>query len=279
MAYSDQIGISSPVFGLNSGIAYTGQATTNGLALSANEWFKVNEDSAPTDPCPDAQPIIPAGKFILFTLASHGRLVLICLILFAAVGANGQTITLSIPAEFNPRQVRIITKPRSDYSAATDIPKAWSLTAPGICPVYETDALLSTPMLNKFALGRKDYLDGFKIWPEAQGVTVDSDIYIDMWHDSDRCHVIKFQDSTKFALPYGETYNAYMAQAYPVSNEYSVFRNIVQFPKYVVTVDSCSKCTLEVDFILIIVSHSLVCSQDVIGVVFTTDTSKTLSLL
>jgi hypothetical protein len=156
-------------------------------------------------------------------------------------------------------QVRILTQPRVGYSAATDHIKVFhaeddpststkasksssssrkssSATAGGTSTddgdCIDEGALLEGDDVptEYWECCKISSLEGFKVWPEKQDVTVGNSFYVDYkYTGGSSCGKVEEHASYPTLMSAG-TYNSYMAQAYETGG-LQAYDRVIQFPK------------------------------------------------
>jgi hypothetical protein len=144
-------------------------------------------------------------------------------------GDSGDWVRLELTAGYRGYdQVRILTQPKAGYSAATDHIKVFH--PDGDC-VDEGVLLEGDDVPTEYwECCKISSLEGFKVWPEKQGVTVGNSFYVDYkYTGGSSCGKVEEHASYPTLMSAG-TYNSYMVQAY-VTGGIQAYDRVVQFPK------------------------------------------------
>ena len=112
-----------------------------------------------------------------------------------------------------PKQVRVVTKKKPGYDAATHTPIV-QYNSSGTMTV-DPNAFIAPPT----ECCERAELDGFFVWPEKQDFSISFDgVYADILSTHDRCIYRTNDDATRYEIAQGDGYSSYMIQGYTVQN-------------------------------------------------------------
>lgn len=115
-----------------------------------------------------------------------------------------------------PKQVRVLTKKKPGYFAATDTPIAL-YDSSGTMTV-DPNAFIAPPT----ECCERNELYGFFVWPERQDFSILFDgVYADILSTHDRCIYRTNDDATRYDVAQGDGYSSYMIQGYATGSDFS----------------------------------------------------------
>lgn len=196
--------------------------TNIGMVLGDDAWFKINCDEAPDeDPsCPESQFPSPR-KSTNYYRENRCSISLYhaCPDRNLASASVGERVSVKIAAGNGPKQVRVLTKKKPGYVAATDTPIA-QYSSSGTMTM-DPNAVIAPPT----ACCEGAELDGFFVWLEQQDFSIPFDgVYADILSTHDRCIYRTNDDTTRYNVAQGDGYSSYMIQAHAaiIDNIYEV---------------------------------------------------------